>query len=130
MSLWIWLFRNPVWRYCVAVCPGIGSSFVMQCTSFMMVPKKDIVYQKYWSWHLLIVQSETIQENKKKPDEKGGYHTAWKVPVFGVFLIFIFPHLDWIRTFTKFPKVSTKTNDNAKFSGNKEKTYTPRGLNT
>ena len=27
--------------------------------------------------------------------------TAWKVPGFGVFLVRIFPHLDWIRTLTR-----------------------------
>ena len=31
--------------------------------------------------------------------------TAWKVPVFGIFLVRIFPHSDWIRRYTEYLSV-------------------------
>ena len=44
-----------------------------------------VIFKKYYqtSWYYLVIRST---------------YTAWKVSVFGVFLVRFFPHSDWIRT--------------------------------
>ena len=56
------------------------------------------VWKVYWEmamWNGMLLGNENY-----------GQCTAWKVSVFGVFLVRIFPHVDWIRT-TKTPNTDT-----------------------
>ena len=51
--------------------------------------------------HIRVIPCETLQNNGKHWNKLEHWHemgTAWKVSVFGVFMVRIFPHSDWIRT--------------------------------
>ena len=49
-------------------------------------------------WNVAKVYSREKSENKKQDD----LSNAWKVSVFGIFLVLIFPHSDWIRRDTAY----------------------------
>ena len=61
----------------------------------------------------MIKEDHTISTRKQY--SKSIHLTAWKVPVFGVILVHIFPHSDWIRkdTLRKISPYSVRMRENA-----------------
>ena len=62
-------------------------------------------------------ESEELKEasldNKLKLLIAGSWNTAWKVSKYGVFLVCIFPHLDWIRRNTPYLSVFIPNAENS-----------------
>ena len=76
---------------------------------------KKILIAKFW----LVIQISETNQNSGKSDFQLVVNlwkysvTAWKVYVFGVFLVRIFPHFDWIRRDTETSKYSVRIRENA-----------------
>ena len=76
---------------------------------------KKILIAKLW----LVIQISETNQNSGKSDFQLVVNlwkysvTAWKVYVFGVFLVRIFPHFDWIRRDTETSKYSVRIRENA-----------------
>ena len=64
------------------------------CSFTPMTPQRKLEKQKfYYFWKFQLLATFATSD---KLFRKNSFSTAWKVSVFGVFLIRISPHLDWI----------------------------------
>ena len=66
-----------------------------------MLKKRDLIILGEYKWtqisHLVVSHLEFGEEWKKTRASNVYCDTAWKVSVFGVISVRIFPHSDWIR---------------------------------
>ena len=95
------------------------TGFWIHLQNFIILGKK-LVFRK-WSSSKVYIPRKSSEENKMDNrfiDIILKYrvrNTAWKVSVFGVFLVRIFPNLDWMRRNTEY-SIRMRENKNQKSS--------------